>query len=487
MTNTIKKPLYGLIPAAGKGSRARPYTESVHKGLLDVNGTPNMERIIRIMRDELSIEKIVIVVGYLGDTIRQYFGSGDRYGVSIEYVQNNDLDKGLAWSILLAKPFVDDYFCIMLCDECYLSSNHAALLHSDYECAQFTCAGLKVDDESLIKKNFSIVQEDGLLISLQEKPVSLPNDIMGSGTFICSPSLFDDLESSFLKTPSHVEFVSMLNDLLKRGVRAQFFQLSGTYVNINDRDSLALAKYHDRDLHFDQCRKVLLIYAEGDEKSIAFTIDRYAETAIFDDIYVVLPQDNVLAGVINQTSANVIICPEGCVLYGEKLRYAFAHCKADIVVITEADYSFSSRDVGKLFAYLRDADMVIGTRTTRQLIEQGSTMRGLVRFAHASLGLLIELLWWDREARFTDVGCTFRALWSSSLEVIQDDMRSDGPEFSAEMMIACLDARLRVIEVPVNYFNRSASQIRAYRNPQAFWSFFMLILKRRLRRYQQSL
>jgi len=54
-----------------------------------------------------------------------------------------------------------------------------------------------------------------------------------------------------------------------------------------------------------------------------------------------------------------------------------------------------------------------------------------------------------------------------------------GPELSAEMMIACLDARLRVIEIPVNYFNRSASQIRAYRNPQTFWSFLRLILRRR--------
>jgi hypothetical protein len=47
------------------------------------------------------------------------------------------------------------------------------------------------------------------------------------------------------------------------------------------------------------------------------------------------------------------------------------------------------------------------------------------------------------------------------------------------MMIDCLDARLRVIEIPVNYFNRSTSQIRAYRNSQSFWLFLRLILTRR--------
>ena len=476
------KPLYGLIPAAGRGTRARPYTKDVHKGLLDVNGVPNMERIIYIMRDDLNISTIIIVVGYLADTIRKYFGNGERYNVEIQYVHNDDIDKGLAWSIYLAKQKIDSYFCIMLCDECYLSSNHSELKNFPYEQAIFTCAGLGVDDDDLIRKNYSIEHEGTLLQSVHEKPVSLPNDIMGSGTFICSPAIFEEIEKAFVQTPNYVEFVSLLNTLLESGHKALYFQLKGTYVNINDRDSLALAKYHDRDLQFDKCKKVLIIYAEGDENSIAFTIKRYVDIAIFHFIYVVIPHDSILSEVILQTNAIPIVCPVGCILYGEKLRFALAQCSADILVITEADYSFSSQDVIKLFSYLRDADMVIGTRTTRQLIEQGSTMRGLVRFAHASLGKMIELLWWNREARFTDVGCTFRALWSSTLDIISADMHSTGPEFSAEMMIACLDARLRVIEIPVNYFNRSDSQIKAYRNPQTFFSFLRLIVNRRYKK-----
>lgn len=480
-------PLYGLIPAAGKGTRARPYTEGMHKGLLDVNGTPNMERIVTIMRDDLHIHEIVIVIGYLGETIRQHFGTGERFGVNIQYVENHALEKGLAWSVLLARRYLPDYFCIMLCDECYLSSNHKLLLEFPYRDGMFTCAGLKVDDEALIRKNYA-VEHDGMeLKKLVEKPLLLTNDIMGSGTFIFSHDVFDKIEKAFAETPAYVELVSLLNELIESGNRGLFFPLTGTYVNINDRDSLALARYHDRDLHFDACRKVLLIYAEGDEAGIAFTIDRYAETGFFDQVIVVVPDGSHLIDKVRKVGATPLVCPDGCIRYGEKLQFAISQCSADIVVITEADYSFSSRDVAKLFAYLRDADMVIGTRTTRQLIEQGSTMRGLVRVANASLGKLIELLWWDREARFTDVGCTFRAFWKSSIEAIRDDLHSAGPEFSAEMMIACLDARLRVIEIPVNYFNRSASQVMAYRNPQTFLSFLALIIRRRLRRSSNRL
>jgi dTDP-glucose pyrophosphorylase len=474
--------LWGLIPAAGKGSRAVPYTERRHKALLDINGVPNIERIIAIMRDDLRITDIVIVIGHLGDSIRQHLGDGARLRVRLHYVENHALDKGWAWSVLLAKQYIDTHFCIMLCDESYLRSNHADFLASPWRDALFTCAGLQVDDVSLIQKNYAVVQHDGILQRLLEKPSSAPNDIMGSGTFIGSPALFDHIERAYQQSPQYVDFVTLLDALLQAGETWRFFLLQGTYVNINDRDSLALARYHDRDKHFSVASKTLLVYAEGDEDDIAFTLARYREIALFNDIAVVLPEGSALQVVVQQAGARTIVCPTSCVLYGEKLLFALKQLDTDVLVITEADYSFSSRDVEKLFAYLRDADMVIGTRTTRQLIEQGSTMRGLVRLAHIALGKLMELLWWDREARFTDTGCTLRALWRSTWTAIAPDVSAKGPEFSAEMMIACLDARLRVIEVPVNYFNRSTSQIRAYQNYRSFWAFLRLIVQRRCRR-----
>jgi dTDP-glucose pyrophosphorylase len=484
--NHADRKLWGLIPAAGKGSRAYPYTEYRHKGLLDVNGTPNIERIIAIMRDDLAIEDIVIIIGHLGASIKQHLGDGARFGIRLHFIENQEIDKGLAWSILLAQPLIPCHFCIMLCDESYISSNHKALLDFSWHLALFTCAGLRVDDAALIRKNYAVIQQDGQLQQLIEKPPSVPNDIMGSGTFICSPDIFDRIAAAYSRNPAYVEFVSLLNDLLQKGEPGYFFQLSGTYVNINDRDSLALARYHDRDLHFSEASKLLMVYAEGDEEGIVFTIGRYLETGLFDEVVAVLPADSPLSARVLEAGAGVVACPAGYTLYGEKLLYALRKVRADIVVLTEADYSFSSRDVQKLFVYLRDADMVVGTRTTRQLIEQGSTMRGLVRFAHAALGKLMEVLWWNREARFTDAGCTFRGFWRSTFDAIDSDLSAKGPEFSAEMMIACLDARLRIIEIPVNYFNRSASQIRAYRNVHTFWSFLKLIVQRRCRIWRNT-
>ena len=82
----------------------------------------------------------------------------------------------------------------------------------------------------------------------------------------------------------------------------------------------------------------------------------------------------------------------------------------DILVLVEADGTFRAKDLGKLLEFLKDADMVIGTRTTRQMIEQGANMDGLLRWGNVVVGKLVEALWWRMEPRFTDVGCTYR--WS---------------------------------------------------------------------------
>ena len=80
------------------------------------------------MSNYLKITDVVIVIGHLGESIRQQLGDGSRFNVRLHYVENKELDKGLAWSIMLARQFISSYFCIMLCDESYISSNHSALI-----------------------------------------------------------------------------------------------------------------------------------------------------------------------------------------------------------------------------------------------------------------------------------------------------------------------------------------------------------------------
>ena len=150
--------------------------------------------------------------------------------------------------------------------------------------------------------------------------------------------------------------------------------------------------------------------------------------------------------------------------------------KGDILLLSHSDDTFSARDVSKLLVYLRDADLVVGTRTTRQMIEQGTNMRGVVRAAHVILAKLLEMLWWRFDCRFTDVCCVYRGMWRSTYTTIRSNLTAQGVEIIPEMVIEVLRARRRIIEIPVNYYNRDLEFTHVHARYQSFGTFLRIVL-----------
>ena len=71
----------GVIPVAGRGSRAFPKTSGLPKVLLEVGGKTLLERHIELLRDQLNIREIYLVVGHLQRQIRARCGDGSAQGV----------------------------------------------------------------------------------------------------------------------------------------------------------------------------------------------------------------------------------------------------------------------------------------------------------------------------------------------------------------------------------------------------------------------
>ena len=244
--------LCGFIPAAGKGTRVYPYSKRKPKSMLDINGIPNLLRIVLLMRDSLKISDIFIVVGYHGNVIKNYFGDGSQYNVNITYIENDCLDKGLAYSVLLGKEYLDDYFVTILSDEFYVNSNHHELLSDNYRDALVTISIKEIDDKELIKKNYSVEINNGRVSKIVEKPKVVDNYILGCGTFIFSPEMFRYIDEAFEKSQGeNVDLVTLIGELCNNGETIKYFKLKSNYVNINDQDSLHLANYYERQHLFD--------------------------------------------------------------------------------------------------------------------------------------------------------------------------------------------------------------------------------------------
>ncbi|MBZ0253392.1 MAG: glycosyltransferase family 2 protein [Candidatus Methylomirabilis sp.] len=195
----------------------------------------------------------------------------------------------------------------------------------------------------------------------------------------------------------------------------------------------------------------VVIPAYNEEETIAAVVGAFKKNEYVDEVLVV--NNNSKDRTDEEArSAGARVVLETNPGYGNALRRGMEDAEGEIMVLTEADGSFSAGDVVKFLAYIEDAGMVIGTRTTRQMLGQGARMNFIIRLANIGVAKLFELFWFfTNETRFSDVGCTYRALWKSTYRQIRAGLTATGPEFSPEMMAEVIRCRIKVIEIPVRY------------------------------------
>lgn len=94
--------MQAIILAAGMGKRLGEYTKNNTKCMVPVNGIPLIDRLLGQL-SKLSINRIIIVVGYEGEKLINYLGH-EHNGLKIEYVNNPIFDKtNNIYSLALAK------------------------------------------------------------------------------------------------------------------------------------------------------------------------------------------------------------------------------------------------------------------------------------------------------------------------------------------------------------------------------------------------
>ncbi len=91
-------------------------------------------------------------------------------------------------------------------------------------------------------------------------------------------------------------------------------------------------------------------------------------------------------------------------------------------------------------------------------------MSVLQRIANVALAKYLELLFIWLQPRYTDVGCSYRAIWRTEWEAVRDQINEKGPSFTVEMMIEVVKARKRCIEIPVSYHPRFGGESKHTHN-----------------------
>jgi N-acetyl-alpha-D-muramate 1-phosphate uridylyltransferase len=122
------------ILAGGLATRLRPATETIPKALIDINGEPFISHQLRLLKDA-GADRVVICIGHLGDSIREFVGDGRRFGLEAEYSPDGPELRGTGGAIRNALPLLGEQFFVLYGDS-YLPCDYRAIERTYFESGQ---------------------------------------------------------------------------------------------------------------------------------------------------------------------------------------------------------------------------------------------------------------------------------------------------------------------------------------------------------------
>jgi glucose-1-phosphate thymidylyltransferase len=206
----------GIILAGGSGTRLHPVTEAVSKQLLPVYDKPMIYYPLSALM--LAGIKDVLVISTPADTPRfeQLLGTGERWGISIQYAVQPSPD-GLAQAFLIGKEFLaGEGCCLVLGDNIFFGHDFAKTLREASERKSgATVFAYAVQDP----ERYGVVEFDAnrKAISLEEKPTNPKSRYAVTGIYFYDNQIVSVAESIKPSPRGELEITDVNRWYLERG------------------------------------------------------------------------------------------------------------------------------------------------------------------------------------------------------------------------------------------------------------------------------
>lgn len=172
--------MQAVILAAGQGARMRPLTYEIPKPLALVAGKTLLERNIRQLPDV--VDEIILVVGHLGEKIKNYFGD-EFAGRKIKYIEQLEY-KGTGEALFLCSEILQGRFLVMAGDDLFFKKDILECVNSKKNCI------LAKEMEESFSGGKIELEKTGKLKNIQEG-THLDGGLLNTGFYVLDKNIFD--------------------------------------------------------------------------------------------------------------------------------------------------------------------------------------------------------------------------------------------------------------------------------------------------------
>ncbi|MGN1167594.1 MAG: HAD-IIIA family hydrolase [Lachnospiraceae bacterium] len=184
-----------VIMAGGKGTRLASVLKDIPKPMVAMAGRPLLEYQIDNLKEN-GVTDIILVVGHLGNVIKDHFGNGEKYGVRISYYEEKE-PLGTAGALYYLKRELTEDFTLLFGD---LFVNINFMRFYDYHIKKrahitlYTHPNSHPYDSDIIVSN-----DDGRVIGWSNKNSVREKDYknqVNAGVYIISPKIIEWIEEN---------------------------------------------------------------------------------------------------------------------------------------------------------------------------------------------------------------------------------------------------------------------------------------------------
>ncbi|MFX0101147.1 MAG: bifunctional sugar-1-phosphate nucleotidylyltransferase/acetyltransferase [Candidatus Hodarchaeota archaeon] len=241
---------------AGLGKRFYPLSHNRSKHMIPVAGKPLLEHSITELK-EAGVDHVILIVGYKKEVLQDYFQDGRKWGISIEYV-DQDFSKGRGTGIAagFAREKVGDNPFLLIYGDLQYDSETIKGMITEFEKEQIDAllSLIEIEDPSL----YGVVEldENGYATRIVEKPKPGESEskMTNAGIYLFSPEIFKAIDKTGLSPRGEIELTDSIQILVNEGKKVKGYDIKkGWWRDIGRAYDLLDANAH----YFTKIQKMI--------------------------------------------------------------------------------------------------------------------------------------------------------------------------------------------------------------------------------------